>query len=148
MIFHEATKILPMNALKIVLKIVWNILALVGLLVVAGAAYLWFVDPLHLKPILFPAPAGDVATATPSTASSTQTAAGSRGTTPTPQLTPQQQTAANYLGLDPNAVSALLNPTTEACAVAALGQARVNEIKAGAAPTAVDIYAARHCLVQ
>lgn len=128
-----------MNALRVILKIIWSIFAIIGLLVVAGTAYLWFVDPLNLKPVLFPAaPAADTATVPTTTA----------GRPIQPQLTPQQQAAANSLGLDPNAVAMLLNPSTEACAVAALGQARVNEIKAGAAPTAVDIYAARSCLIR
>lgn len=135
-----------MNVLKLILKIIWSTFAVIGLVVVAGAAYLWFVDPLNLKPVLFPPAPAAATTSVPTTTTQVPTNGGKLPAQP--QLTPQQQTAANSLGLDPNAVATLLNPTTEACAVAALGKARVDEIKAGAAPTAVDIYAARSCLIR
>ncbi len=135
-----------MHYFKVVLSIIWSIFAVIGLVVVAAAAYLWFVDPLNLKPVLFPPAPAAANSPVPTTTTQVPTSGGRQPSQP--QLTPQQQAAASSLGLDANAVAMLLNPTTEACAVTALGRARVDQIKAGAAPTAVDIYAARSCLIR
>lgn len=134
-----------MDALKIALKVVWNLLAAIGLLVVAGAAYLWFVDPLNIRPLLFPsgvAPAG-TSPLPQQPAGSAPTPNDPRGNVP---LSQQQQSAAASLGLSSAAVADLLTPATEACAVATLGQARVDQIKQGAAPTAAEMLRAGHCL--
>ncbi len=128
------------RAIKVTFAVIWSLFAAIGVVVVAGGLYLWFADPLNLKPVLWPTPVANPSSRGPATSTERLPLA--------PQLTPQQQTAANSLGLDANAVATLLNPTTEACAVAALGRARVDQIKAGAAPTAIDIYAARSCLVR
>jgi hypothetical protein len=132
-----------MRVLTATLKIIWGIFAVIGILVIAAAAYLWFVDPFHLKPVLFPkaAPAN-----VPVVSDNTPPRSPARSTSPAPQLNAQQAAAAASLGVDPNAVAGLLTPATEACAVAAIGQARVDQIKAGAAPSAVDLLQAGNCL--
>ena len=135
-----------MKYLQLLFKIIWGIFAVIGILIVAAAAYLWFVDPLHLKPVLFPvAPTG--APAVTSTAPNSPSGPAQSPNSDMP-LTQQQAAAAASLGVDPNAVAGLLTPATEACAVATLGQARVDQIKAGAAPSATDLIRAGRCLGQ
>ena len=130
--------------LKTILKIIWGFFAIIGIIVVAGALYLYIVDPFNLKVLLRPTPS------TPTTAADQQT--NQPGTTPPPTakspLTQQQQAAAQQLGLDPNSLTSKLTPATEQCAVAALGQQRVNELKADAAPSPMDLLKAGHCLGQ
>jgi hypothetical protein len=110
--------------MKMLLKIVWGFFAVIGILVVGAGLYIWFADPFQLKPLLWPAPAP-------------QLQKGSTGTTTDRNLTPQQEAAVSRF-----------TPETERCAVAALGQARVDEIKAGAQPTPAEIVVASHCMAQ
>jgi hypothetical protein len=71
----------------------------------------------------------------------------SAGTTDkNPALSPGQEKALETFGIDPASVPSTFTPEQEACAVQALGQARVNEIKAGATPTATDYYKAKACM--
>jgi hypothetical protein len=110
--------------MKMLLKIVWGFFAVIGILVVAACLYIWFADPFQLKPLLWPAPAAPHQQPT--------------GTSTIDRnLTPQQEAAVSRF-----------TPETEQCAVAALGQARVDEIKAGAQPTPAEMVVAGHCMAQ
>lgn len=135
-----------MNYLKRVLTIIWGIFACFGILVVVGGIYFYVADPFHIKALFAPAPASS---ATQNRANTPQPASNSVQPKTAPaeiQLTPQQQTAANSLGINPSSISSFLTPATEQCAVTALGQDRVNQIKAGATPSPVDLVKAGHCL--
>jgi hypothetical protein len=67
-------------------------------------------------------------------------------TTPTSLLTPGQQAALEFVGIDPDTLPTTITPEQEACFVETLGSARVDAIKAGAVPTPVEIIQARGCL--
>lgn len=57
-------------------------------------------------------------------------------------VTSEQSKAMESVGLSPNSISA----DQEACFVGILGQARVDEVKAGAVPSASEFFSARECL--
>ncbi len=59
-------------------------------------------------------------------------------------LTPSQRQAAENFGIDPNSI--VITPAMEACFIDKLGAERVNEIKNGAAPNAMDFFRAGSCL--
>ncbi len=60
-------------------------------------------------------------------------------------VTPAQAEALEALGLDPAAISSI-TPEQEACFVRTLGQARVDEVKAGAVPNPIDLFKAKECI--
>lgn len=63
-----------------------------------------------------------------------------------PVLSPTQEKALETFGVDPATVPTSITPEQEACFVEKLGQERVDEIKAGDAPTPVDFYKAKSCI--
>ena len=127
---------------------------LVILLVIA--AYLFITDPWHLKPLLFgspatmqvpsstsnkaAAPANTTGTATTTTTTAAPAAAG--GFT----LSSAQVQALVSLGINPSSVPSTISATQEACFVSVLGSARVDQIKAGAVPNAIEFLKAKACL--
>ena len=92
-------------------------LGIVFILVLIAGAYLYVADPYNLKPLIF----GD---ATQPRAANE----GAGGDAASPAVDPSQ-----------------ITPEQEACAVRILGQARVDEFKAGAQPTAAEYFQAREC---
>lgn len=123
--------------MKIFLKIIIGFLAVVGALTITAGVYLYIVDPFGLKP-LFMTP-----TLNTNSASTEQT---NTNRSTKPLLTPNQAAALQKLGIDPSKLPTEISPTKEACFVASLGQARVNEIKTGAVPTPIDLLKAKSCL--
>jgi hypothetical protein len=63
-----------------------------------------------------------------------------------PALSPAQEQALKSFGIDPAQIPSEITPEQEACFVARLGAARVEEIKAGAMPTAAEFFKARDCI--
>lgn len=63
-----------------------------------------------------------------------------------PLLNEVQEKALETIGIDPASVPSSISPEQEQCFVDALGQKRVDEIKAGAAPTPADLFTARNCV--
>jgi hypothetical protein len=123
--------------MKILLKIIIGFLAVVGALTIAAGTYLYIADPFGLK-TLFMAP--DLNT-TNINAKQTDIKNSTN-----PLITPNQAAALQKLGIDPSKLPTEISPAKEACFVASLGQARVNEIKAGAVPTPMDLLKAKSCL--
>ena len=70
------------------------------------------------------------------------------GATPSnnPLLTPEQEAALQNLGVDTSALPTAISPAQMECAIAALGEARVQEIVTGAELTLMDVYKAKGCL--
>ncbi len=114
-------------------------LGVVFLLLLLTGAYLYIVDPFNVRPVL---EYWQSATAT----SMPQQQATSESSEELPELSPAQEQVLEAAGVDPAQLPQLINPTQEACFVDALGETRVAEIKAGAAPTPAEFFAARHCL--
>ncbi len=63
-----------------------------------------------------------------------------------PALSPAQENALSAVGIDPAQVPSKFTPEQEACFVRVLGAARVEAIKAGDTPTAVEFVKAKECL--
>lgn len=62
-----------------------------------------------------------------------------------PLLNPEQEKALSSLGIKTETIPATITPAQEQCAVNALGEERVNEIKSGAAPGIGDYLKAKDC---
>lgn len=95
--------------------------------------YLFVIDPFNLKPVLF------------GSGSSVQTGTNTLGSK-NPALNSAQEKALETFGINPEAVPSSISPEQEPCFVTMLGQARVNEIKAGGTPTATEFFQAKGCL--
>ncbi len=63
-----------------------------------------------------------------------------------PLLSPTQEKTLETFGVDPAAVPSSITPEQEACFEAELGTVRVNEIKAGDSPTAIEFLKAKDCI--
>lgn len=61
-------------------------------------------------------------------------------------LSTDQKQALSSFGIDPASAPSSISVEQEACLVAVLGLERVEEIKAGAAPSAADFFQANNCL--
>lgn len=114
-------------------------LGVVFLLLLLTGTYLYIVDPFNVRPML---EYWQSATAT----NMPQQEETSESSEELPELSPAQEQALEAAGIDPAQLTQLINPTQETCFVDVLGETRVAEIKAGAAPTPAEFFAARHCL--
>lgn len=65
-----------------------------------------------------------------------------------PLLTDQQEQILETVGIDVSKLPSSITPAMESCFIEALGQARVDEIKGGVEPGAMDLFKARSCLGQ
>lgn len=63
-----------------------------------------------------------------------------------PLLSAGQEELLESFGIDPESLPETVSPQMEECAVRILGRTRVDELKAGAAPTYGEILKARSCL--
>ena len=61
-------------------------------------------------------------------------------------LNQEQVNALEDIGVDVDALPNTITPAMEACFVTKLGQNRVDEIIAGEAPSAIDLFKAKSCL--
>jgi hypothetical protein len=98
--------------------------------------YLFVADPFKIKPLLF----GSKITVSQNTSTtSTQMPSG---------LSESQKKALEAVGINPAVLPSpsSITPAQEACFTQKLGATRVSEIKAGASPTAVEIFTAKACL--
>lgn len=122
------------NIFFVVLGIIFFILILLG-------AYFFVTDPLNLKPLLF---GGDSAAET--TSDTPDTEPDTAVPDANPNLSPSQEKALETFGVDPAVVPSSITPEQEACFIEKLGAERVNEIKAGDAPTATEFFKAKDCI--
>lgn len=63
-----------------------------------------------------------------------------------PLISDAQERALRAVGIDPALLPAEITPEMERCFEEALGEERTQEIAAGATPSPLDIYRARHCV--
>ncbi len=63
-----------------------------------------------------------------------------------PLISTEQEKILESMGIETEEIPTQITPEQEQCAVEALGQERVNEIKAGASPTLSDYLKAKDCL--
>lgn len=121
--------------MKILFKIVIYLLALIGAITVALAAYLYLADPFNLRELMAPN-----YSSTPPT--SEQTAP----STNQYDLSPAQILFLEKVGIDPSKLPTDISPELEDCLTNAVGEERAQQIKAGAVPTPADLLKAKTCL--
>ncbi len=104
-------------------------------------AYLFVFDPLNLKPLFMSSP-DSASTATTAAVEGETTAT---TTTAGSQLSPAQEAALKSVGIASDAVPTFTEVQLQ-CFEGVLGKARVDEIKAGAIPSATEFYKAKVCM--
>lgn len=132
--------------MKKILTVFFVTLGVIFLFLLIAASYFYIADPLNLKPLLS---AMQSSPATTESAPSNESGATTPDTTSTdrnPVLSPAQENALESIGIDPASIPSSITPAQEACFVSILGQARVDQIKAGDTPTATEFFQARSCL--
>ena len=117
-----------LNIFFVTLGIIFFILILIG-------TYFFVTDPLNLKPIIFGSDSEVV----------TEEVGGTK-VSKNPILNEKQEKALETFGIDPASIPSSITQEQESCFVEILGQARVNEIKAGDSPTATEYFKARNCI--
>ncbi len=117
--------------MKKFLNIFFVALGVVFLIVILMGTYFFVVDPLELKPLLF--------------GNKTETINSDTKNSASPLFESQQKTL-KTLGIDPADVPSQITAEQEACFVLKLGRERVDEIKAGASPSATELLNAKSCL--
>lgn len=63
-----------------------------------------------------------------------------------PLLSADQEKTLQLLGVNLESLPISITPTQEQCAIEALGQDRVNQIKSGSTPSIADYFKAKDCL--
>lgn len=125
---------------------------IIFLILMAIGVYVFVTDPYGLKPLLrggsaplqsdsMPVANTEQESADTDTNATAETEAAGGFT-----LSSAQVEALVGLGIDPAAVPTSISAEQEACFVAALGEASVAEIKAGAVPSALEFLKAKSCI--
>ncbi|MCA9358235.1 hypothetical protein KC902_03165 [Candidatus Kaiserbacteria bacterium] len=129
--------------MKKLFSIFFMALGVIFFVLILFSVYLYVVDPFNLKPLFT-----DGASVAPiaAEAATNLVATSSAVVDKNPALSPSQEATLESFGINPAAVPSNISSEQEACFEAALGVSRVTEIKAGAAPTATDLFKARSCL--
>ncbi len=132
--------------MKKFLQIFFITLGSIFFVLILAGIYLYIADPFHIKPLFINnsdtiLPIEEPTSTTQETPSPKTTSADKH-----PLLSEAQEKTVEKVGIDPAQLPTQLTPEMEACFNSALGEARVNEIKAGATPTVVDYMTARGCL--
>lgn len=113
------------NIFFVTLGVIFSIIILIGIFFV-------ITDPFNLKPLIFGGESAGSATG--------------GGGDSNPNLNESQEKALESFGINPADVPSEITPEQEACFVERLGQARVDEIKAGDSPSATDYFKAKDCI--
>ena len=126
------------------------------LLQLIALGYLYVVDPLNLKPLLFgekeiaqdqmTGSAGSERTESAGAEAEMETETSAEATLPVSNLSPAQERALQMVGIEPETLPQSFTEEQLTCFVGILGEARVNEIKAGATPTMSEYYQAKDCV--
>jgi len=111
-------------------------------IILSAGAYLWYTDKEVLITHATVCFLSEVASGVVGTQGTPSGGTGDKN----PMLTPEQETLLEEHGIDPASVPSSITPEMEACFEKTLGEDRVNEIKAGAEPTATELFTARSCI--
>ncbi len=131
-----------------------------------GLVYVFVVDPFELRPLfsgganqlvsqdveslessgVVEAEGGDDQSNQSATAAALETSTDTTHEPAGPALSPAQRSALELVGIDPETLPRTITPEQEQCFVAVIGATRVDAIKAGDAPTPLEIFAGRRCL--
>lgn len=110
------------------------------IIIIAGTIFI-IADPYNLKPLIFGSPAtGNFSNSKATQANDSTSDSGEFS------LSDTQKQALVSFGIDPTVVPSSISTEQENCFVSVLGEARVNEIKNGAVPNAVEFMKAKACI--
>ncbi len=122
------------------LQTFFTILGVIFFLILLGAGVFWFMVFGNSKslpiPVTLPIQKNDVPAGTNVSASNDNH----------PLLNTEQEKTLTSIGIDPATLPTQISPEQEQCFIAALGIEKVNAIKAGQVPDAMDIFKARDCV--
>lgn len=133
--------------MKKILNVFFVILGVIFFIIILIGIYLFVADPYNLKPLILGSGTGSstVTQGSSSAADNTPNAA-QDSADQNPVLNQDQETALQAVGIDPTTVPSTISPEQESCFIDTIGAARVEAIKAGDSPTALEIFAGRNCL--
>ncbi len=129
--------------MKILLKILnyfFVFLGVVFFVIILMGVYLFVADPFGIKPFL--SSVGVLSAPTENSVGDNTSVVADES----PLLKADQEKTLKSLGIDPATLPSSIDPAMEACFVEKLGAARVNEIKQGGSPSAIDLFKASSCL--
>lgn len=130
-------------------------LGVVFFLILLALSYFIIVDPFNIRPFISSAIIKDyngVNTSNPEAdfnnpgVVTENNSVSESSTTSGINLSNTQKKVLELVGVDPETLPTKLTPEQEACFVSTLGQDRVDDIVAGAAPTAAEFLKAKHCI--
>ena len=118
-------------------KVLFITLGVIFSIIILIVIYLFVADPFKIRPLLFGSPAKTQSVTNTGTTSNTSSG-----------LSDTQKKALEAVGVNPATLPSpsSITPAQEACFTQKLGATRVAEIKAGASPTAVEIFTAKSCI--
>ncbi|MAZ29875.1 hypothetical protein CL655_01190 [bacterium] len=122
-----------LNIFFVTLGVIFFCLILLGL-------YFFIADPLNLKPLLFNSDA------TEQTEKSTSINLETSSVDKHPALSDTQEKTLETFGIDPTTLPTEITTEQEQCFKNAVGAARVEEIKNGDTPTAIEVFRGKDCL--
>ncbi len=128
--------------LKKIFRVLFYTLGVIFFILLCAGAYLWFADPFEIRPLV-DALTGNAKAITTEVMDGVEEQATADKS---PALNAAQERALEVVGIDPAKVPSKITPEQESCFTEKLGASRVTEIKAGATPTATEIFKARDCL--
>jgi cytoskeletal protein RodZ len=128
-----------------------NTLATLGvifLLIIIAGIYFFITDPYNLKPLVFGTVSSDQSMSASEKSSDTtnEESSDQAGAQSGFTLSAAQQQALIAIGVDPAAVPSTVSAEQTNCFISVLGEARVQEIKAGAVPGAIEFARAKSCI--
>lgn len=123
-----------------ILQTFFTILGVIFFLILVGAGVFWFMVFGNNKsmpmPVTIPIQKNDTPTGSSVSAS----------TDKHPLLNSEQEKTLTSIGIDPASLPTQISPEQEQCFITALGIEKVNAIKAGQVPDAMDIFKSRDCV--
>lgn len=119
------------------------VLGAVFLSLILLATYFFVTDPYNLRPLLFGTSEGEKGVVESMVSESS---GDSDTATPSIQLNERQKEAVMAVGIDPAVISQTLTSEQEKCFIEIFGESRVEEIKAGDVPSALEFARARGCI--
>lgn len=118
----------------------FTVLGVIFFLILVGAGVFWFMVLGNNKslpmPVTLPILKNDTATDAGVSASADKH----------PLLNTEQEKTLTSIGIDPASLPTQISPEQEQCFITALGIEKVNAIKAGQVPDAMDIFKSRDCV--
>ncbi len=129
--------------MRTVISWFFYILGVIFFVLILAGGYFFVTDPFGLReivPLLMRQPQAETAEA-----GAKETVVPTKTADKNPALSASQEAALENVGINPEAVPSSVTDAQKTCMINAVGEARANEIKAGAIPTMTEIIKAKSC---